>query len=49
MNTNLQNDDAQKIVNELIVYTRQWVHLKSKREEPIKGHWWGTGQRPSEG
>ena len=27
----------------------KWVHLKNKREEPIKRHQWGIGQRPSEG
>ena len=41
------SDDAQKIISELIVHTFQWVHLKNKREEPIKWHRWGTGQRPS--
>ena len=43
------SDDAQKIISELIVHTFQWVHLKNKREEPIKRHRWGTGQRPSKG
>ena len=27
----------------------QWVYLKNKIEEPIKGHRWDTSQRPSEG
>ena len=40
----IYTDDAQKSS-----VTCQWVHLKNKREEPIKGHLWSISQRPSEG
>ena len=49
----MQTDDAQKSSvswssTQLPIGMPRSVPKEKKKEKPIKGHWWDTGQRPSE-